>query len=305
MELRDVEYVMAIARHENLTKAAEELYITQPSLSKFISNFEGRLGVRLFDRVGKKFVLNDAGECFIKEGRRMLVIRENLEHQLADFAAHKKARLTVGMYQTRAIALMPRILPVFNSKYHWVDLSLVEQNSKTLEEMLCAGKVDVAIVNLPIEHAELDYEILRQDEAVLCVSKDSPMNELGHEKDGFNYPWLDLSQLSDDTRFIVADNDPRLVKQFTGLLELNGIKLSQLIYTHNLLTAITFAATGVGLCYSFYDSIRLSQYKDAFKVYSIGDTPVCKNIAVAYRKSIAVPEYISGFIQILKEQYKN
>ena len=77
IEIKDLRYMSAIARHEGISKAADELYISQPALSGYLKNLETRLGVPLFQRIGKRMVLTYFGECFLKEGNEIL-LRHNI-----------------------------------------------------------------------------------------------------------------------------------------------------------------------------------------------------------------------------------
>ena len=87
MDLREQEYVVALAKHKSITKAAEELFITQPTLSIFISRLEERMGIRLFERIGKRFIPTYAGESYLKNARQMLVLENQFHAELSDLIA--------------------------------------------------------------------------------------------------------------------------------------------------------------------------------------------------------------------------
>ena len=81
MDLREQKYVCALAECGNLTRAAEKLYISQPALSIYINNLENSLGVKLFERIGKRFVLTYAGERYVEAAQKMLDLKEHLDKE--------------------------------------------------------------------------------------------------------------------------------------------------------------------------------------------------------------------------------
>lgn len=82
IEIKDLKYVSAIAKYESISQAANELYITQPSLSGYLKNLENRMGLPLFQRIGKRMVLTYFGECFLKEGNDLLLRHKHFSEEL-------------------------------------------------------------------------------------------------------------------------------------------------------------------------------------------------------------------------------
>ena len=304
MEFRDFEYIIAIARWQSLTKAAEELYITQPSLSTFLKNFEERLGIQIFDRVGKKFVVNYVGERIVREGQKMIHLRKNLENQLSDLESLQKSRFTVGMVQTRAIALIPEIFPKYSKLHPAVEITLVEEHSRELEVLLDGGKIDIGILNDPHDsYKNLSHDVLLRDEAVLSVNAKSPICALAKKVDGFSYPWIDLSLIPRE-RFIIPGSDPRIENNFLNVLEASGIHDNHPIYISNLLTAVRLVSVGYATCYAFSNSLQLAALNsDNIRLFSIGKSPIRRDVVVSYRKDSMLPEYVTDFIKILKDSY--
>ena len=87
MDFRELQFITAIARHQNITKAAEALYITQPALSKFLASLENELGLKLFDRVDRKYIPTYAGGRYLEYARTILDTKASLDSELADIIA--------------------------------------------------------------------------------------------------------------------------------------------------------------------------------------------------------------------------
>ena len=111
MNLKEQTYVCTLADIGNLTQAAKQLYVSQPALSLYISNLENHLGVRLFERIGKQFVLTRAGELYVEKARQMLSLKNSFDTELSAIINGQTERLRVGMQDIRAHFLTPDILP--------------------------------------------------------------------------------------------------------------------------------------------------------------------------------------------------
>lgn len=97
MEIKDIEYIKAILDHGSVTKAAEALYITQPSLSTYIKNMQQRLGFDVFIQHGKKFELTYLGEEFLKYGLQILRIKEDFYDRLQNIQDNQYGRLKIAI----------------------------------------------------------------------------------------------------------------------------------------------------------------------------------------------------------------
>ena len=117
MDLREQEYVVALARHQSITKAAEELYISQPTLSIFLNRLEERMGVPLFDRVGKRLVPTCAGALYVRSAREMLAIQNEFRGELNDMIQGSAGRLRLGLHLRRGRYLLPKVLTEFERSY--------------------------------------------------------------------------------------------------------------------------------------------------------------------------------------------
>ena len=114
IEIKDLKYVSAIAKYESISQAANELYITQPSLSGYLKNLENRMGLPLFQRIGKRMVLTYFGECFLKEGNGLLLQHKHFSEELDRVLYEKHGRLSIGFPILRGISLLPVTLPRFS-----------------------------------------------------------------------------------------------------------------------------------------------------------------------------------------------
>ena len=116
MELRQLRYFEAVARHAHVTRAARELHIAQPALSKQIRSLEAELGVQLFDRVGRRVELSDAGRLLLPYARRVLRETELARDAIRQRADLSAGQVSIGAPPTVGTQLLPRILAEWNAR---------------------------------------------------------------------------------------------------------------------------------------------------------------------------------------------
>ena len=157
MDFKDLTYVLAIAKYQNITKAAESLYITQPTLTKFLQNLEKQLGQKLFKKLGNRFVLTYAGERYTTYAKEILTIKKELDQEMGDLNHNHTGVLKIAFPVMRGTYMLPCTLPVFHKLYPNVKLDILEAHSHLLEGMILNGDTDLAFFNLPVKSINIDY----------------------------------------------------------------------------------------------------------------------------------------------------
>ncbi|RRR68445.1 MAG: LysR family transcriptional regulator [Candidatus Viridilinea halotolerans] len=192
MELRHLRYFEAVARHSHVTRAAAELHIAQPALSKQISQLEQELGIRLFDRVGRNVRLTEAGEALLPHARAVMAQVDAARAEVAERIGLRKGRACIGAPPTVGSQLLPKLLAAFNQLYPGIELRLHEAGVQTLLELLETGLTDVAIVTLNVEDTNLKVEPLFSEEMVVAVWPQHPLAQQGIVRfsDLADAPWV-------------------------------------------------------------------------------------------------------------------
>ncbi|MGE4266784.1 MAG: LysR family transcriptional regulator [Deferribacterales bacterium] len=169
MEYIQLRYFLTVAEHENITHAANELNISQPSLSKTISRLEENLGVELFERKGKRILLNEFGRMFEKRVRRIFVEMDQAQRELTDMAKLRRNRITIGSTVAR---IMPKLLTGFLGVHPNILFNLIQITSheKILKSLL-DGEIDLSVSILPIDEAGVECHRQASDEILIAVSK--------------------------------------------------------------------------------------------------------------------------------------
>jgi LysR family cyn operon transcriptional activator len=171
MEIRQLRYFLDIAETEHLTQSAENLFVTQSTLSHGLRQLEQELGVLLFDRLGRGLKLSQAGAEFRGYARRTLREIEAGRTALADLGQLHSGKLTIGAFPTFLNTVVPATLAAFNKEHPRVIIEVRDLRAGPIEDLLVRGDLDMGIAFHPAMHAEVEVEPLFDEQMVLVVSQ--------------------------------------------------------------------------------------------------------------------------------------
>jgi len=179
MELAQLRYFLAVARHLSFTRAAEALPLSQPSLTNQIRRLERELGVELFMRTTRRVRLTPAGEDFVQAAQQILNLVEAAALEMHEFSGLKRGRVLLGTIPTVGAFSLPPLLAEFRSLYPGVELALQEEGSDVLLQLLLDEAIDLAIVTAGEEHpsGSLERRCLVVDEMVALLPAEHPLAE--------------------------------------------------------------------------------------------------------------------------------
>ena len=143
MTPQQIEYVLLVAQLRSFSKAAQKLYITQPSLSKYIINIERQLGTEIFDRSTTPISLTAAGEAYVATARQIKAAQDDLANRIADMQNLRAGTLKIGASTFRTSYMLARSISQFCREHAGVEVSIADNNSENLKEMLRAGQIDL------------------------------------------------------------------------------------------------------------------------------------------------------------------
>jgi LysR family hydrogen peroxide-inducible transcriptional activator len=163
MEIHQLRYFCAVARHGTFTRASEVEHVAQPSLSQQILKLEAELGARLFDRLPRSAKLTVFGKAFLPKAERILRHLEEAKSELLDMSANEKGEVVVGIIPTVGAYLLPRLLHGFAARHPMITVKIVEDITPVLLQRLHDGTIDFAIAALPVPGGELASENLFEE----------------------------------------------------------------------------------------------------------------------------------------------
>ncbi|GAB4427954.1 MAG: LysR family transcriptional regulator [Chloroflexi bacterium OHK40] len=171
MELRHLIYFRAVARLQHVSRAAEELSVSQPAVSRQLKELQTELGgVELFRKVGRGIKLTPAGELLQAHVDEILRHVEEARIELTRESAVAGGRVRIGAPPTVGERLLPRALGDFHRRHPAVDLLVHEGSSSTLLRMLYAGEIDMAVVTAPVNPLGMDIQRLFAEELIVVLA---------------------------------------------------------------------------------------------------------------------------------------
>ena len=300
MDFRELNYVLAIAKHGNITKAAESLYVSQPTLSKFLISLESDLGIKLFRKLGHRYQLTYAGERYVERANQILLTKAELDRELADMIKRDVGVLNVAYAHMRCTYLLPLTLPAFQKMHSNVKVNVFEGPSAENDKRLLDGQVELAFYSKPSDlNPLIQYETLTEEELLICTSAGHPLSRYAQPNPGGRYPKLDVELLKNEL-VIMMYPDQRTRQITDAYLQDHGIKLDNVLYTSNLPAAMELVALGYGVAFIFEVHLRHRMQTRPIDCYSFGEPRTVTDFVAAYRKGSYLSRYARDFIEIAR-----
>ena len=300
-ELKEQRYIIEIAKVQGVAKAAENLFISQPALSKFLTRTEEMYGVQLFERVGKKMIPTYAGKQYLEYAKQKVELDQDFQNQIADIKRLKKGSLNIGSTPGRGKRILPEILPVFSKEYPEYDLNVYQENAAKLEEMLRNGEIQVALMT-GTEELEKDgnFHVEEISTEEICLIAPRSRHFHGVAKYGFRYPWIDIRQMENE-KFIMLNKGSRLRYVADKVLKAHAMDSKQIEFSSiDTIWEIVSRDFGVAFASDF-------QYpKDLdIDIFSIGSRPVTWKFVIVTRVGGYISVPVQRMIEIVKNIYRN
>ncbi|MBS0235232.1 MAG: LysR family transcriptional regulator [Proteobacteria bacterium] len=175
MTLEQLRIFVAVAERQHVTQAAHEINITQSAASSAIAALEERYAVKLFDRIGRRIELTDAGRIFLSEARSVLAQAATAEKALADLAGLKRGSLSVYASQTIVNYWLPPFLAMFHKRYPDIHLMLKAGNTQQVATATHEGTADIGFIEGVIDDPHLSVRSIEGDQPIIVVSPTHPL----------------------------------------------------------------------------------------------------------------------------------
>jgi DNA-binding transcriptional LysR family regulator len=174
----------SVARNLSFTKAANELFITQPAISKHIKELESEFGVKLFDRVGNKIHLTKAGDTLLSYAAPILSLHQEVKFKLSLLSGDLEGNLRIGASTTIAQYVIPPVLAKFHERHPDIRLSLLNGNTEYIEKQLLNNEIDLGIVEGEPTNSDIQYAPFLNDELIVFTSSQNRIitNPVSHEE---------------------------------------------------------------------------------------------------------------------------
>jgi DNA-binding transcriptional LysR family regulator len=192
IDFRHLETFCRVAALKSFSRAADDLFLTQPTVSGHILSLERSLSLRLFDRTGREIRLTKAGEMFLRYASKILTARKDLLNAMSEFSQGIRGELSLGASTIPGEYLLPRLMGDFKGEHPRFTLSLKISDTKDIVQELLQGHIEFGLIGAKVDHPSLHYEKFEEDEIIVIAPPDHPLSRkrnVGFE-DLLKEPWI-------------------------------------------------------------------------------------------------------------------
>ena len=178
MEIRVLRYFLTVVREEGINRAAEVLHITQPTLSRQLSQLEEDVGVKLFHRGAKKITLTNEGILLRRRAEEILALVDRTEQELSEQDEMVEGRVVIGGGELAAMQELPEVIRSFREKYPLVAFDIFTGNADLVKEQMEKGLIDIGVLLEPIDMEKFDFIRLKgKEQWAVLMRPDDPLAE--------------------------------------------------------------------------------------------------------------------------------
>lgn len=293
MDVKYLEYILEIAEQKSITRAAENLYVTQSSLSQYLLKLEDELGTRLFTRTKNELILTDAGEMYVQAARTVVRIRRTLYDNIA--ALKNEGCIRLGISSQWGAQMAADLLPSFKKRFPGVRLTIHENRFSRLKRMLASEKLDLAVMAATnLKEMAVPYERLRREELLLAVPADHPFCTLHPAGQAVSREKL-ASELKMES-FIFSDQGSTIRMVEDSLFQELGFRPQIVCELNSNRTTLQMVAKGAGIALVPGSYVRGCPDVRAFPF----QPGLYRSNILAYRKNLKISSPEKFLIELIR-----
>lgn len=293
MNLRDLKYLVALADLRHFGQAAEACFVSQPTLSTQIRKLEEELGVTLIERAPRNIMLTAAGQDAVQRARRIVADVEEMKESARRSRDPESGTLRLGVFPTLGPYLLPHIIPGLRERFPQLELLLVEEKSDVLLQRLRDGKLDAALLALPLHDEQLQAQFLFDEPFLLAVPAQHP---LARKKT------LRIDALNEETLLLLEDGHC-LRDQALDVCRLSGAQEKSGFRATSLETLRQMVASGVGVTLLPALSVHAPIVQpDGIHLVPFTAPAPSRRIALVWRKSSALENLLQSLADVIGHQ---
>ena len=306
---RGMEYVYAVYKEKSFSKAAEKLFISQPSLSANVKREEQCVGYPIFDRSTKPLGLTEPGKKYIETVEKILSMQNEFSEYIDDLGDLKTGKLVLGGSSLYSSWVLPPLMGQFAKKYPQVQLELIEETTVNLRKMLQNGEIDFLLDNCELEDEIFERQLYRKEYLVLAVPKHFKIND-GLEEFQISVESIRelsfLSELVPSVDLSLFAKEPFILLKPENDTRIRAMELcKQCEFTPNVvfeldqqMTSYNITCSGMGI--SFISNTLISKVPESSDVvyYKLGDKLSCRNLYFYWKRNSYFSKVMREFLRL-------
>ncbi|CAA0087858.1 HTH-type transcriptional regulator CynR [Zhongshania aliphaticivorans] len=287
MDTESLKAFLAVAELHSFSLAAEQLFITQPAVSKRIATLESQLNCKLFDRIGRNVHLTEAGHALLPQSRRILQDIKEAVRSIHDLRGHVSGRLSMGISHHIGLHRLPPILRKYSQLYPDVKLDIDFMDSEQAHQLILHGEMDLAVITLaPTSEQQLQSIPIWEDPLKVAVAHN---HALAHNQS------VTTEMLSQYTAL------PPGLNTYTGqiikdLFDQRGLKMTIGMSTNYLETIKVMVSIGLG-----WSILPLTLLDDSVTALEWEEQTLSRTLGCVHHRNRSLSNAAEAFIELLKD----
>ena len=291
MEVRDLQVFISVAKHLNYTRAGEEVHLSQPSVSVRVKQLETELGVKLFEQLGKKVALTEAGQLLVPYANRVIRAVEDARHAIEELQGLERGSLRIGASTTPGMYIIPRTIARFKELHPQIDVHLGIRDTRDIEDGVIRNEFDFGFVGGHLAGDEVDVLSWLTDELVLIVP---PTHRLATKK-------IVKRQDLVKERFIGRESGSATRATVADRLKQGEIQLETVMEMENPESLKKAVQCGLGIAFISKFAVETELKAKALAAVKIQKLEISRELKIVYRKDKHLSKAARAFIEIANE----
>ncbi len=308
------DYIYEIYKEKSFTKAAKNLYISQPALSATVRKLEEDMQVQLFDRSTSPLTLTPEGEAYIRAIEEIFSIKKDYENYIIDVSKLNVGSISISGANFISSYVLPKIIVPFSEKYPMINIDLLESNSKTLVEELINEKIEL-LIDYHSDQKLIEAYPLFDETVLLCVPKALEINQKytdialtseditngKYQDDKVGY--INMQDFCDE-KFLMLKPGNSMNMHGTKICAEYGFVPNVGIYFDQLMTAYNMTASGIGVCFVTDTLIKAVAPNTDMLYYKINSEAAKRTVYLIHKKKRYLNRAVKEFIKTACDVYK-
>jgi DNA-binding transcriptional LysR family regulator len=291
MDVRGLEVFLSVAKHLNFTRAGEEVHLSQPSVSVRIRQLERDLGSKLFEQLGKRIALTEAGQLLLPYAIRVMAAMDDALHAIDELKGLERGSLRIGASTTPGMYLIPQTIAQFKQQYPKIDVHLAVRDTRQIEEGVIRNEFDFGFVGGHLAGDEVDVLTWIIDHLVLVV----PSNHLLARKKSVKV--ADLRK----ERFILREPGSATRAAVVNHLQKSDLKVETVMEMENPESVKKAVQSGLGIAFISKFAVETELKAKTLVALRVKGLDINRELKIVYRKDKHLGRAAQTFIEMARK----
>jgi len=291
MDVRDLQVFLSVSKHLNYTRAGEEINLSQPSVSVRIHQLESELRVKLFEQLGKKVVLTDAGQLLVPYANRVIAAVDDAHHAIDELQGLERGSLRIGASTTPGMYLVPQVVARFKRSHPKIDIHLRIKDTREVEDGVLNNEFDFGFVGGHLAAAEVSAHAWLTDELLLVVSPDHRLR---------NKKTVRKQDLEGES-FIVRESGSATRATIVTQLQQANFELETVIEMENPESIKKAVQSGLGIAFISKFAIATELKAKTLTAIRVRDLIINRELKIVHRKDKHLSRAAVAFIEMARD----